>query len=48
VAAETFKLDDSEQVEDGFEPVPPELITGYVTDRGVVQPDQVWTQGGTT
>lgn len=48
VAAETFQLDDSELVEDGFEPVPPGLITGYVTDRGVVQPDQVWKLRGTT
>ncbi len=48
VAAETFKLDDGEQVEDGFETVPPRLIAGYVTDRGVVQPDQVWKLRGTT
>ena len=47
VAAETFKLDDGEQVDEGFESVPAELITGYVTDRGVVQPDQVWTLRGT-
>ncbi|MDA1035571.1 MAG: hypothetical protein O3B65_01670 [Chloroflexi bacterium] len=48
VAAETFKLDDTEHVEEGLEPVPPGLITGYVTDRGVVQPDQVWKLRGTT
>ena len=48
VAAETFKLDDGEHVEEGFETVPPRLIAGYVTDRGVVQPDQVWKLRGTT
>ena len=42
VAAETYKLDDGDQIEEGFEIVPAELVAGYVTDRGVVQPDQVW------
>ena len=48
VVAETFKLDDAEHVEAGFERVPAELITGYITDRGVVQPAQVWDLRGTT
>lgn len=48
VAAETFKLDDAETIEDGFEAVPAGLVTGYVTDRGVVQPDQVWGLRDTT
>jgi translation initiation factor eIF-2B subunit delta len=48
VAAETFKLDDSKQIDAGFEAVPAGLITGYVTDRGVVQPSQVWGLRGTT
>ena len=43
VATETFKLDDGEQVEDGFEPVPASMIAGYITDRGVVTPTQIWT-----
>lgn len=42
VAAETFKLDDAEHIEKGFEIVPADLITAYITDRGVVQPAQVW------
>ncbi len=42
VAGETFKLDDTEQIEEGLEAVPAELIDGYVTDRGVVLTDQVW------
>jgi translation initiation factor 2B subunit (eIF-2B alpha/beta/delta family) len=42
VACETFKLDDAEEVGEGFEAVPADLIAGYVTDRGVVQPDQIW------
>jgi translation initiation factor 2B subunit (eIF-2B alpha/beta/delta family) len=42
VASETFKLDDTEMIEDGLEVVPAELIEGYVTDRGVVQTGQVW------
>jgi len=46
VAAETFKLDDGEQVEDGFEPVPASMIAGYVTDRGVVLPSRVWELKG--
>ena len=48
VAAETFKLDDAEQIEDGFEAVPASLVTGYVTDRGVVQPSRVWGLRDTT
>lgn len=48
VAAETFKLDDGEQVEDGFEPVPASMIAGYVTDRGVVSPSAVWELRGAT
>lgn len=42
VAGETFKLDDTDQIEEGLEAVPAELIEGYVTDRGVVQTGQVW------
>jgi translation initiation factor 2B subunit (eIF-2B alpha/beta/delta family) len=42
VAGETFKLDDTEQIEEGLEAIPANLIEGYVTDRGVVQTDQVW------
>jgi translation initiation factor 2B subunit (eIF-2B alpha/beta/delta family) len=41
VAGETFKLDDAQHLEEGMESVPRELIEGYVTDRGVVQTDQV-------
>jgi methylthioribose-1-phosphate isomerase len=39
---ETFKLDDGEQLEDGCDMVPANLVPGYVTDRGVSQPPQVW------
>jgi translation initiation factor 2B subunit (eIF-2B alpha/beta/delta family) len=42
VACETFKLDDGELIGDGFEAIPAELLAGYVTDRGVMQPSQVW------
>ena len=42
VACETFKLDDGEHVSDGFDVIPAELVAGFVTDRGVVLPDQVW------
>ena len=42
VACETFKLDDGELIGEGFEAIPAELVAGYVTDRGVMQPDQVW------
>jgi translation initiation factor 2B subunit (eIF-2B alpha/beta/delta family) len=41
IAGETFKLDDAQHLEEGMESVPRELIEGYVTDRGVVQTDQV-------
>ena len=42
VASETFKLDDTEYVEQGLEVIPAELIAGSVTDRGVVNADQIW------
>jgi translation initiation factor 2B subunit (eIF-2B alpha/beta/delta family) len=42
VAAESFKLDDTLQMGPGFERIPATLIEGYVTDRGVIQPDQIW------
>jgi translation initiation factor 2B subunit (eIF-2B alpha/beta/delta family) len=42
VAGETFKLDDTVQIEEGLEAIPADLIEGYVTDRGVVLTDQVW------
>ena len=42
VAAESFKLDDALQMSAGFERVPSLLIEGYVTDRGVIKPDQSW------
>ncbi len=45
---ETFKLDDGEYVEPGFDVIPASLVTGYVTDRGVVQPGQVWSLGQST
>jgi translation initiation factor 2B subunit (eIF-2B alpha/beta/delta family) len=42
VACETFKLDDDNHIEPGFDRVPGDLVAGYITDRGVVQPSQVW------
>ena len=48
VVCETFKLDDGEYVEPGFDVIPADLVTGYVTDRGVVPPDQIWSLGRST
>lgn len=42
VAAESIKLDDASQMGPGFERVSATLIEGYVTDRGVIAPSQIW------
>jgi translation initiation factor 2B subunit (eIF-2B alpha/beta/delta family) len=42
VAAESFKLDDGTQVEEGFDCIPSGLVARYVTDRGVARPAEVW------
>ena len=42
VAAESIKLDDASQMGPGFERASATLIEGYVTDRGVIAPSQIW------
>jgi translation initiation factor 2B subunit (eIF-2B alpha/beta/delta family) len=44
---EAFKLDDERGLERGFDLVPPRLVSGYVTARGIVQPDEVWIRQAT-
>jgi translation initiation factor 2B subunit (eIF-2B alpha/beta/delta family) len=44
---EVFKLDDELILEPGFDLVPPRLVTGYVTARGVVPPGDVWIRAAT-
>jgi ribose 1,5-bisphosphate isomerase len=39
---EAFKLDDECIMEPGLDLVPPRIVTGYVTARGIVPPGEVW------
>ena len=43
LAAESFKLDDASQMGPRFERVPATLIEGFVTDRSVIAPSQIWS-----